>query len=210
MTVQWPPRAACEKSHDPPVGACGTHTAAGRYHGDTSVAGFSEGDWPHSRSDQRIWTGSQDVKKNKLATKLPPGVTHPKVGPRQLLRVEKEIYGLVSGPSWLRASLKVDLLVAGYVKNLYDKCLFTLFSSDGTSEGQLWLDVDAFIEGGKKTHRKIMEGFYDKYRCGKAWTSCRQDKVHGSPGDVLRKTPIFSLLCRWTNMSSPSSVPLKF
>ena len=44
---------------------------------------------------------------NKLATKLSPGVTHPKVGPRQLLRVETEIYGLVSGPSWLRASLTV-------------------------------------------------------------------------------------------------------
>ena len=26
-------------------------------------------------------------RKNKLAKKLPPGVTHPKVGPRQLLRV---------------------------------------------------------------------------------------------------------------------------
>ena len=30
------------------------------------------------------------------------------------------------------------------------------------------LDVDDFIEGGKETHRKTMEGFYDKYRCGKA------------------------------------------
>ena len=38
-------------------------------------------------------------RKNKLARKLPPGVTHPKVGPGT------EIYGLVSGPSWLRASL---------------------------------------------------------------------------------------------------------
>ena len=56
-------------------------------------------------------------RKNKLATKLPPGVTHPKVGPGQLLRVETEIYGLVSGPSWLRASLTVDLLAAGYKKN---------------------------------------------------------------------------------------------
>ena len=44
-------------------------------------------------------------RKNKLATKLPPGVTHPKVGPRQLLRVETEIYGLVSGPSWLGGKL---------------------------------------------------------------------------------------------------------
>ena len=55
-------------------------------------------------------------RKNKLATKLTPEVTHPKVGPRQLLRVETEIYGLVSGPSWLRASLNVDLLAAGCVK----------------------------------------------------------------------------------------------
>ena len=107
-------------------------------------------------------------RKNKLATKLPPGVTHPKVGPGQLLRVETEICGLVSGPSWLRASLTVDLLAAGYVKNPYDKCLFTLFSSDETSERQFLLDVDGFIEGGKETHRKTMEGFYDKYRCGKA------------------------------------------
>ena len=64
--------------------------------------------------DQCIRTGSQDIKKNKLATKLPPGVTHPKVGPGQMMRVETEIYGLVSGPSWLRASLTVDLLAAGF------------------------------------------------------------------------------------------------
>ena len=70
--------------------------------------------------------------KHKLATKLPPGVIHPKVGPRQLLRVETVIYGLVSGPSCLRASLTVDLLAAGYVKNPYDKCFSTLFSSDET------------------------------------------------------------------------------
>ena len=44
----------------------------------------------------------------------------------------------------------------------------TLFSSDETSEGQLLLDVDDFIEGGKETHRKTVEGFYDKYRGGKA------------------------------------------
>ena len=56
-------------------------------------------------------------RKNKLATGLLPGVTHPAVGPRELLLVETEIYVLVSGPSWLRASLTVDLLAAGYVKN---------------------------------------------------------------------------------------------
>ena len=75
------------------------------------------------------------------------------MGLGQLLRVETEIYGLVSGPSWLRASLTVDLLAAGYFKKPYDKCLFTLFSSDETSEGQLLLDVDDFIEGGNEMHR---------------------------------------------------------
>ena len=48
------------------------------------------------------------------------------------------------------------------------RSVFTLFSSDETSEGHLLLDVDDFIQGGKETHRKIMEGFYDKYRCGNA------------------------------------------
>ena len=38
--------------------------------------------------------------KNKLATKFPPGVTHPSVGPGQLLLVDSEIYGLASGPRW--------------------------------------------------------------------------------------------------------------
>ena len=52
----------------------------------------------------------------------------------------------------------MDLLAAGYVKNPYDKCLFTLFCSDDTSEGQVLLDVDDFIEGGTEAHRKAMDG----------------------------------------------------
>ena len=141
-------------------------------------------------------------RKNKLATKLPPGVTHPKVGPGQLLRVETEIYGLVSGPSWLRASMTVDMLAAGYVKNPYDKCLFTLFSSDETSEGQLLLDVDDFKEGGKETHCKTMEDSMTSTVVVRRSTSCRQDKrVHGFLEDVSCKTQISASLCRWTNMS---------
>ena len=58
--------------------------------------------------------------------------------------------------------LTVDLLAAGYVKNPYDKCLFTLFSDREIFEGQVLMDVDDFIEGGKETHRKAMESFYEK------------------------------------------------
>ena len=30
------------------------------------------------------------------------------------------------------------------------------------------LDVDDYMEGGNEIHRKTLEGFYDKYRCGMA------------------------------------------
>ena len=43
-----------------------------------------------------------------------------------------------------------------------------MFSSEDTSEGQLLIDVDDFIEGGKEPHRKAIKGFYAKYRFGKA------------------------------------------
>ena len=98
--------------------------------------------------------------KNKLATRLLPGVTHPSVGPGQLLLVETEIYGLVSGPIWLRASLTVDLSAAGYVKS---RTRMTSVCSNGdTSEGQVLIDVDDFIEGGKEPHRKAMDSFYEQ------------------------------------------------
>ena len=131
-------------------------------------------------------------------------MTHPKVGPGQLLRVETEIYGLVSGPSWLRASLTVDLLAADLKKKPYDKCLFTLFSSDETSEGQLLLDADDFIEGGNEMHRETMRKFYDKFRCGRAIDL----RLAGQEG--TRFAGRRASLCRWTNMSNPSSVQLKF
>ena len=81
--------------------------------------------------------------------------------------METEVCGLVSGPSWLRASLTVDLLDLGYQKNPYDKCVYTLKSDDpkGENEGHVLLDVDDFIEGGSDRHRRIFEKFYSKYNC---------------------------------------------
>ena len=72
--------------------------------------------------------------------------------------------------------MTVDLLAAGYVKNPYDKCLFTLFPSDDISAGQLLLDVDDFIEDGKEAHRKAMEGFMPSIVVVRRSTSCHQDK----------------------------------
>ena len=82
----------------------------------------------------------------------------------------------MSGPSWLRASLTVHLLAAGYVKKPYDQCLFTLFPSDDISAGQLLLDVHDFIEGGKEAHHHAMEGFVPSTIVVRRSTSCQQDK----------------------------------
>eukprot|EP00973_Karenia_brevis_P029666 4091832-Karenia_brevis.AAC.1 len=39
------------------------------------------------------------------------------VDSRQLLMAETEVYGLISGPSWLRQSLVADLAYMGYQRN---------------------------------------------------------------------------------------------
>ena len=35
-------------------------------------------------------------------------------------------------------------------------------SNGDTSEGQVLIDVDDFIEGGKEPHRKAMDSFYEQ------------------------------------------------
>ena len=67
----------------------------------------------------------------------------------------------------------MDLQEAGYVKNHYDRCMYTLPSKNGKkSSGQVLLDVDDFIEGGDERHRKVMDKFYEQYKCGKAVDPC--------------------------------------
>ena len=83
---------------------------------------------------------------------------------------ETEVYGLISGPSWLRQSLVADLEELGYVKNLYEKCSMSLpprKSSEVLNLGNVLIEVDDILEGGDEEHRGRMEIFYKKYQCGK-------------------------------------------
>jgi hypothetical protein len=89
---------------------------------------------------------------------------------RQVLSCETEVYGLISGPSWLRQSLVSDFEAMGYHRNPYDKCMMMLPSEDSNfviNEGVILIEVDDTLEGGSAIHRKRMEIFYDKYKCGK-------------------------------------------
>ena len=69
-------------------------------------------------------------------------------------------------------------------------------------------DVDDFKEGGKETHRKTTEGFYDKYRCGKAvdLMSAGQDGTRFAGRRVVQN-PDFRIT---VSMDEASSVSLKF
>jgi len=108
-----------------------------------------------------------------LAASLPPGMTEAgiELDPRQLLLCETEVYGLISGPSWLRQSLVKDLEDMGYQRNPYDKCVFTLPPSGSAAEvvndGAVLIEVDDILEGGNAVHREKMKVFYSKYKCGK-------------------------------------------
>ena len=63
----------------------------------------------------------------------------------------------------------MDLIDAGYAKIHYDRCVYTLMPKNGeNAHGQVLLDVDDFIEGGDDVHRKLMDKFDRKSKCGKA------------------------------------------
>ena len=81
------------------------------------------------------------------------------MGPGQLLRVEPNFWTCV-GTKLVEGKLDCGSVGCRLWKNPYEKCWFTLFSSDETSEGQLLLDIDDFIEGGSENspgdHEKIL------------------------------------------------------
>ena len=69
------------------------------------------------------------TRKNKLACTMPSDGFFPGLDPRQLILLETEVYGLVSGPAWWRRSLLEVLMKGGkYRISPYDRCVLTLDS----------------------------------------------------------------------------------
>lgn len=83
------------------------------------------------------------------------------------MKCETEVYGLVTGPTWLRPTLKQELIEMGYVQNPYDRCIYSLHGDHDMVIGNAVLDVDDLVEGGTGGHRKRMDRFYKNYKCGK-------------------------------------------
>jgi len=108
----------------------------------------------------------ETTRKQKLACSQPPGGI-PGLAAGQILRCDTEVYGLVSGPAWLRATLLVEFRNMAYIQNKYDKCLFSFMGPGDKIIGNVLLDVDDLVEAGSPEHRKMMENFYKKYQFGK-------------------------------------------
>ena len=85
--------------------------------------------WDATSSDLRQAFGqaNKTTREQKVAASLPPGMLEAgfKIDPRQLLICETEVYGLISGPSWLRQSLVSYLTKLGYVRNPYETVSYT-------------------------------------------------------------------------------------
>ena len=72
------------------------------------------------------------TRRQPLAASLPADMNAAgfNLDPRQLLLCETEVYGLISGPSWLRQSLVATFEALGYRRNPYDKCIVMLPPAD--------------------------------------------------------------------------------
>ena len=103
----------------------------------------------------------------QLCRSLPSGmiVSGFALDPRQLLMCNTEVYGLTSGPSWLRQSLMAFFINKGYVRNHYEKCALALPPSESPktkdsplyNQGVVLIEVDDILEGGNDQYRKLME-----------------------------------------------------
>ena len=104
-----------------------------------------------------------------------------------LIRLDREVYGLVSGMSGWRLRIVSQLKEEGYGMNVYEPCLFSKFAVreepavDGSSiapgefVGCVLLEVDDHLMGGPgKAHHESMERLRQRIKFGK-WHRLLQD-----------------------------------
>ena len=119
------------------------------------------------------------------ATPPPEGL--PGVPDGALIRLDREVKGLVSGMSGWRSRIVSQLKEEGYEMNVYEPCLSSKFAvreepavdggsiAPGESVGCVLLEVDGHLMGGPgKAHHESMERPRQKIKCGK-WHRLLQD-----------------------------------
>ena len=117
-----------------------------------------------------------------------------------LIRLDREVYGLVSDMSGWRSRIVSLLKEEGYEMNIYERCLFSTFAvreepavdggsiEPGEFVGCVLLEVDDHLMGGPgKPHHESMESLRQKLKFGK-WHRLIQDGP-----SFFRRTPLQSL-----------------
>ena len=108
-----------------------------------------------------------------------------------LIRLDREVYGLVSGMSNWRATVVDRLLSLGYRTSVYDPCLFTLHTPGRLmTEGLLALEVDDTFSGGGKEHERRMNELRKMINFG-CWHNLRSDGPHDFAGRRFVQNPDF-------------------
>ena len=109
-------------------------------------------------------------RKRKLACRQPrtgafPGCTDP----RQLILLETEVYGLVSGPAWWRITFVKHFTDRGYVMNRCDPCALVLPGDrkESPTSGVAILEMDDVLEGGDERHEALMQDMSTVVQFGK-------------------------------------------
>ncbi|CAK9044748.1 unnamed protein product [Durusdinium trenchii] len=115
--------------------------------------------------------GRPTTRTRRLACRQPRDEALPGLHPDQLLLLETEVYGLVSGPSWWRCSLLGIAEKLGYKVCPYDRCVLTLPGEKADemtpTDGFMVIDVDDIAEAGNDRHRAKMEELRKLLKFGK-------------------------------------------
>jgi len=116
---------------------------------------------------------SQSIKSNRrrpLACRQPRTGGFPGAQPGELILLETEVYGLVSGPAWWRVTFVGVFVRRGFVVNPLDRCVLTLpgAKEGDPTQGIALLEMDDVLEGGNIVHQKILADIATEITFGKS------------------------------------------
>lgn len=155
--------------------------------------------WPGKVKDAKtaFLQSLPTTRKQKLACEMPSDWVFPDCTHDQLILLETEVYGLVSGPAWWRRSfLEVLVRELGYRINPYDRCVLTLDSDkhdpEAKTQGVVVIEVDDVLEAGKAEHQKRMKWLEEKLRFGKAVELRSEQSGTGYAGRRIRQNQDYS------------------
>ena len=136
--------------------------------------------------EKAFMQGDPSVRDEPLyATPPPEGM--PGLPEGALIRLDRQVYGPVSGTSLWRSRIVSQLKEEGYAMNVYEPCLFSKFAvreepavdggsiAPGEFVGCVFVEVDDHLMGGPgKAHHESMERLRQRIKFGK-WHRLLQD-----------------------------------